>query len=1019
MPHDVTHADTTTADESAESIEPALVPPVAPAVPEQRELHGQTWVDEYAWMSEHDNPEFLAHLAAERQFYDESVGHLAQLAESVFDEVDRRVLPTDESVSWKRGAFFYYSRTVAGSEYGQFMSTRNPAVAGRVVLDESELARVGDRDERDHDVDAVGYVSLGVREVSPDGQLLAYAFDTTGDEVFTLRFRDLHPDRDLTGDDDLMVTGFTEEVPRVYYGGAWSSDSTHFFYVVQDAAHRPYQVWRHAIGTESSSDLLVYTETDARFEVTVRASTSGAYLFIETASRDTTETWLLPADQPTGAPRLLAGRRRGIEYRVDHADHHLYIVTNDGAPEFRLMRAPVAAAHRNQWREVTPPRPGERLFACHALANFLLLELRREGFPLLRVVDRASGEEREIHPETAAGRLILATKFEYRATSVTIQVDSLIEPPRWFDVDLRTGQRMLRKMTYVPGYDPNTYHTERRRAQAADGTQVPLTLAWRDGTPLNGTAPCVMWGYGAYESCDDPSFDMALPSLLDRGVVYVLTHPRGGGELGRGWWQAGRLAAKPNTFADHVTVADWLAGVQPQQPALIDGERIVTRGLSAGGLLQGVVFATRPDRWRAVVAEVPFVDVLNTMLDPSIPLTVNEYDEWGDPRVPEMFALLAAYSPYENTHRGRRHRGQRPALLVTGALHDSRVMVHEPAKWVARLRANAADGDGVILFRPELGAAAHGGPAGRYAHYRYESEVYAFMLEQLGLVEATPAPSLPVQRQPVDFGTGSFRTISSAMGQPGPASADAEAEADYDEPVAPLRAEYPGGEPSPYAPFAPPPAAEPLPSRVAESPYAPPVEPVNAPPQAGPVPPVNPVPPAATLQAFAPPAAVPPPAMPQRATPPAGAVPPAAVPPAAVPPGAVPPAAVPPAAAVPPGAVPPGAVPQGGLVERSPIDEARPSPFGGLFEAVEVEPVGFNVAGFGAGRGGDRPPATDDAPTTVNPVVPAPRQAPPVPPADEEDEDLEPTMDAMEVRFRDMGTPPGGMPIARSMPTGG
>ena len=691
-----------------------LNPPIAPSRPVQRELHGVSWTDEYAWMSEPDSPELTAYLRAERAFYDSATGHLADLSQQLFGEVEQRLLPTDESVSWRRGDLFYYTRTVAGSEYEQFLSSRDQGGQGRVLLDETELGqKLADGD---------GFVAIGQREVSPDGRLLAYSVDTSGDEVYTLRYRSLTAERDLTLDDDL-----SEVIPRSYYGGAWSADSTMFFYTVHDELYRPYQVWRHRIGTLAAEDVLVFTEDDARYELTVRATRSGVYILIETACRDTSETWLIPAAQPLAAPVVVEPRRKGVEYQVDHGGDHVYLVTNDGATEHRLMRASASNPGRPQWTEVYPARPGERLHACHVLADHLLLELRRDGFPLLRVIDLASGAEREIHSGIPAGHLMLHpgtgydAEIEYGSRRATIKVDSLVEPPRWYDIDLATGERTLRKARVVPGYDPASYRTERRVAPSPDGTLVPVTLAWRSDTPLDGSAPCLMWGYGAYESCDDPEFDEALPSLLDRGVVYALTHPRGGGEMGRGWWLDGRLAAKANTFTDHIAVADWLAG------SVVDGARIATRGLSAGGLLQGAVLSRRPDRWRAIVAEVPFVDVVNTMLDPSIPLTITEWDEWGDPRRPEDFAVLRAYSPYENVPVGM----ARPALLVTGAVNDPRVMVHEPAKWVARLRATASPVDGPLLLRAELGAGAHTGPSGRYAHYRYESEVLAFVLVQL------------------------------------------------------------------------------------------------------------------------------------------------------------------------------------------------------------------------------------------------------------------------------------------------
>jgi oligopeptidase B len=667
--------------------------PVAPVETTRRELHGRTWVDDYGWMRDHEDPRLVAYLGAERRHYDVATGHLERLRTELFDEVDRRVPPTESSVSWKRGAFFYYTRTVTGSDYEQFLRTRDPRETGTVLLDGAEFA------------DISGFVEIGVREVSPDGRVLAYSVDTTGDEVYTLRYRDLATLRDLP-----------DFAPRSYYTGAWSADSRTFFYTVHDALYRPHQVWRHTIGSPTADDVLVLAEDDGQFELTVRASRSGRYVFVESANRDTGETWLIPAGDPTAAPRVVRRRERGVEYRVDHCREtdRLYVTTNNGAVEYRLVDGDGA--------ELAPARPGERLHACHVLRDHLLLELRRAGFPLLRVVDKDGGAEREITAGTEAGTITLDTPFEYEDPAVTVRVESLIAPPEWHEVDLRTGARSVRKRRAVPGYDPSAYRTRRGHAPAADGTPVPYTLAWKAGTPLDGTAPAVLWGYGAYESCDDPAFDPMVPSLLDRGVVYALTHPRGGGENGRQWWLDGRLGAKENTFGDHLAVADHLAD------GSVDGTRIGTRGLSAGGLLQAVVYTRAPQRWAAVLAEVPFVDVVTTMLDPDIPLTVIEWDEWGDPRKEAEHRFLRAYSPMDNLPDG-----PRPALLVTAAVHDSRVMVHEPAKWVARLRATQRPGDTAPLFRVELGVGAHTGPAGRYQHYRYEAEVLAWMLDTLGV----------------------------------------------------------------------------------------------------------------------------------------------------------------------------------------------------------------------------------------------------------------------------------------------
>ena len=556
-----------------------------------------------------------------------------------------------------------------------------------------------------------GYLALGVREVSPDGRLLAYSVDFDGDEVYQLRVRDLASGTDLA-----------ERIERTYYELAWAAGSRSFFYVVTDAVYRPHEVWLHHVGTAPAHDVLVFREDDERFDVTVRTTRSGAYVLIETASRVSTETLVIPAGDTSAPPAVLEQRRTGVEYRADHADGpdggEFYLVTNDGATEFRLVRAPAARPGREAWTEVIAGAPDTRLVACEVFGRYLVVEQRRGGAAQLRIVDRHSGEQRLVEAGGPHIALALAVNKDYGATAVTVCTQSLTEPPSWHDVDLASGRWQLRKRQDVPGYDPTGYVTERVAAPAADGTLVPVTIAYRKGTRPDGTAPCLLYGYGAYESCEWPEFSVGTPSLLDRGFVYAVAHVRGGGEGGRRWWLDGRLDRKRNTFTDFIAAADMLSGRGWAAP-----DRIVSRGLSAGGLLQGAVFSMAPRRWRAVVAEVPFVDCVTTMLDPSIPLTINEWDEWGDPREPAARAYLASYSPYDNVPDE-----PRPDLLVTGSLHDPRVLIHEPAKWAARLRATGT-GDSRLLFRAELGAGAHVGPAGRYDRLHHEAEILAFIVD--------------------------------------------------------------------------------------------------------------------------------------------------------------------------------------------------------------------------------------------------------------------------------------------------
>jgi oligopeptidase B len=687
--------------------QPGPQPPVAPVAPVAADLSQARQPDDpYAWMRDRGLPAMRAYLAAERAYYDQRMEPCRGLRDRLRREMTARVAAAEDSVSWRQGGYSYFTRTVEGQEFEQFCRTAGPGSPPEVLQDANLLLA--------DPACAGGFVELGVRVVSPDGRLLAYSVDFTGEEVYQLRVRDLTTGRDLA-----------ERMARTYYGLAWAADSRSLFYVVTDAAYRPHEVWHHELGADPGADVLVFREDDERFELTVRTTRSGGYVLIEAESRSTTETCFIPAAAPRTPPAVLEPRRTGIEYRADHADGpgggEFYLVTNAGAQEFRLVKSPVRAPGRAGWTEVIAGSPDTRLVSCAVFGRYLVVGQRHAAAAQLRVVDRESGGQRLVEAGGPHWSLALAVNEEYAATAVTVRVESVIDPPSWHDVDLASGRWALRKRQEVPGYDPAGYVTERVTAPAADGTLIPVTIAYRRGLRPDGSAPCLLYGYGAYESCEWPEFSVAVPSLLDRGVVYAIAHVRGGGEGGRRWWLDGRLTRKRNTFTDFIAAADLLAAAGWAAPG-----RIVSRGLSAGGLLQGAVFALAPRRWRAVVAEVPFVDCVASMLDPAIPLTVSEREEWGDPRDPVVLAYLRSYSPYDNPPEP-----PRPDLLVTGSLHDPRVLIHEPAKWVARLRAT--DADGLVLFRAELGAAAHTGPAGRYDRLGYEAEILAFVLTAAGI----------------------------------------------------------------------------------------------------------------------------------------------------------------------------------------------------------------------------------------------------------------------------------------------
>ena len=661
-----------------------------------------------------DDP-VLAHLAAEREWYDVATEHLGPLGQVLRAEMTDRVPATDSSVSWPQHGYSYYTVLPAGREYVRLLRRRNGAEPDELLLDVNDLAGPEDDD----------YVDLGTWAVSPDTRVLAYAVDFDGDEYYELRFRDL-----ATG------TELPDVLPRCAPTGTWSADSSTFFYVVHDELWRQHQVWRHRLGTPVADDVLVMEDADGQFEIDVTTSRSGDLVVLSSENRNTSEVWVVDAHAPDSPARSVGGRRRGVEYQAEHVrfadgSDELLLVTDDGAPEFRLARCPVPRAadqDSSAWEALRPEDPAERLYRADAYVGHVVLSSRVDGRNQLRILglDDLAGEGIVVRSLSDVSSLAASEEknVEHDVDRVIVVDESYLQPPVWSSLSLATGQRseLLRKE--APGFDPASYVGEQRSFPSVDGAEVRATILRHRSTPLDGTAPCLMYAYGAYEEVyPDQEWDPAIPSLLDRGVVYVHAHVRGGGEGGRRWWLDGRMEHKQHTFDDHIAVADGLASA-----GLVDGSRIATRGLSAGGLLQGAVFSQRPDRWCAVVAEVPFVDVLTTMLDPTIPLTVNEWDEWGDPSRPDDFAWMARYSPYDNPPPA----GSRPDLLATGAVHDARVMVWEPAKWVARLRETDPEWSPRCLFRVETGAGAHVGPSGRFAHLGYEAEVYAWVLDRLG-----------------------------------------------------------------------------------------------------------------------------------------------------------------------------------------------------------------------------------------------------------------------------------------------
>jgi oligopeptidase B len=694
-------------------------PPVARRVPHERTFHSDTFTDDYAWLADPGDPQTIAFLEAENAYTEAETAGQAGLRDAIFGEIKARTQETDLSVPARKGGWWYYGRTVEGMQYpvycrravrpddvGPPMSDDGAPLDGEeVLLDGNELA--GDQK----------FFSMGAFSVSPDGRLLAYSTDFTGDERFTLRVKDL-------------VTGETaaDEIPDTFYGAAWSRAGSALFYVTVDEAWRPYRVWRHKVGTPASEDVIVYEEADEKFWVGVWLARSERYLFISTASKLTSEAWLIDAARPDGEFRVVMPRRPGVEYGVEHqvrADgtDRLLILHNDHAENFELAQAPLGDP--SAWTPVIGHREDTRLLGVEAFAEYLVVHLRRDGLTGLRIL-REDGGEHEVAFGEPVYTVAPGDNREYETRLFRLGYTSLVTPESVYDCDMATGELTLRKRRAVlplPGgteYDPGDYEQHREWATAADRTRIPISLVCRKGTPRDGSSPFLLYGYGSYEISVDPSFDIRRLSLLDRDFGYAIAHVRGGGEMGRRWYDDGKMLHKINTFTDFVACAEHLVTQGWTAPS-----RLIARGGSAGGLLMGAVANIAPQDFGGIVAHVPFVDALTTILDPTLPLTVTEWEEWGDPlHDPQVYAYMKSYSPYENV-TGQAY----PPILAVTSLNDTRVLYREPAKWIARLQATSRGGP--FLLKTEM-TAGHGGRSGRYDAWHEEALVLAWIVTTAG-----------------------------------------------------------------------------------------------------------------------------------------------------------------------------------------------------------------------------------------------------------------------------------------------
>jgi oligopeptidase B len=695
-------------------------PPKAKREPQSRTHHGDTFLDDYAWLTAKDNPETIAFLEAQNAYMEAMTAGQKDLREAIFSEIKARTKETDLSVPVRDGNWWYYARTIEGKQYalhcrravrpddaGPPMTEDGAPLDGeQVLIDGNELA--GDS----------AFFGMGALDVSPAGSMLAYSTDLSGDERYTMRFKDLR-----TGE------VAPDEIPNTYYGTAWSADESVLFYITVNDSWRPYRVWRHVIGTAAADDVLVFEESDEKFNVGVGLTRSKRYLMIASASSLTSEWRLLDATSPYGEFAVVAPRKPGREYNVEHqimpdGTDRLLILHNDGAVNFELAQARVTDPSR--WTPLIAHRDDTRLLGVDAFADHLVVYLRKDALTGLRVLP-ADGSEHEIAFPEPVYRVNPGANPEYDSRSYRLHYASLITPDSVYDCDVATGElTLLKRAPVLPGpdgreYDPAEYEQHRLWATADDGTSVPISLVCRKDTPRNGDNPFWLYGYGSYELSSDPNFSIARMSLLDRGFVYAIAHIRGGGEMGRRWYDDGKMLRKINTFSDfiactrHVVKDGWTA------PG-----RLVARGGSAGGLLMGAVVNMAPDAFGGIVAQVPFVDALTSILDPTLPLTVPEWEEWGDPlHDPQVYAYMKSYSPYENIARDATY----PPILALTSLNDTRVLYHEPAKWIAKLQADANGGP--FLLKTEM-IAGHGGRSGRYDKWREEAIVLAWMATTAG-----------------------------------------------------------------------------------------------------------------------------------------------------------------------------------------------------------------------------------------------------------------------------------------------
>ncbi len=676
--------------------------PKAKKVKKELTAHGHTRVDNYYWLNDREDLEVISYLDEENAYTETVLKHTEEFQESLFDEIVGRIKQTDESVPYKRNGYFYYTRYEEGKEYPIHCRKKESMEADEeIMLNVNEMA------------EGYNYYSVSGLNVSPDNKLLAFGVDTVSRRQYDIHYKNLETGEILEN-----------KIPNTTGGGAWANDNQTFFYTIKDASLRAFKILKHNIFKPSTADVLVFHEDNDTFSTFVYSSKSRDYIFIGSGSTLSTEFRYLDADDPNGSFKIFQPRERDLEYSIDHFANHFYIRTNLDAKNFRLMKTPLAKTGKKNWEEVIPNRDDTFLNGFELFENFLVLEERNAGLINLRVIKWKDNSEHYLNFGEPTYLAYLAYNPDMKTDVLRYGYTSLTTPNSTYDYNMVSKEKTLLKQTEVlGGFDPANYQSERHFVEARDGAKVPISLVYRKGVKKDGSAPLFLYGYGSYGYSMDAYFNSSRLSLLDRGFIYVIAHVRGGQEMGRYWYEDGKLLKKKNTFYDFIDCAEYLVDNKYTSP-----DKMFAGGGSAGGLLVGAVYNMRSDLFKGIIANVPFVDVVTTMLDESIPLTTGEYDEWGNPNEKEYYEYMLSYSPYDQVEA----KDYTNMLVLTG-LHDSQVQYWEPAKWVAKLRELKTD-DNLVLLETNMDA-GHGGASGRFQRYKETALEYAFMFDLLGIEE--------------------------------------------------------------------------------------------------------------------------------------------------------------------------------------------------------------------------------------------------------------------------------------------